>query len=93
MLNCIWGDELKKFLVMIERKSSFTGDFIQAHREYLQQLRENHLLIQAGGFEDGTGGAYVLVADSKEQALDIVRHDPMNRENEAVYKVKEWNMN
>lgn len=91
--NYKWGDELKKFLVFIERKPSFTGHSIQAHREFLQRVRENQVLIQAGGFEDGTGGAYVLAATSIEEAYEIIRKDPMNRENEAVYTVKQWNMN
>ena len=84
---------MKNFLVVIERKPAFTGQSIQAHREYLQQLRKNQVLIQAGAFEDGTGGAYVLAAASLEEAYEITRKDPMNIENEAVYIVKQWNMN
>ncbi|MCM3726653.1 YciI family protein [Neobacillus cucumis] len=82
---------MKKYLVLIERKPSFTGDFIQGHREFLQNLREVQTLITAGGFEDQTGGAYVLQANSLEEARMVVKNDPMNHENESVYKVKEWN--
>ncbi|MFD0828271.1 YciI family protein [Neobacillus sp. M.A.Huq-85] len=84
---------MKKYLVLIERKPSFTGDYIQVHREFLQSLREQQLLIIAGGFEDQTGGAYVVTADSLEEAKSLVNKDPMNQENESVYTVKEWNAN
>ena len=82
---------MKKYLVLIERKPSFTGNFIQGHREFLQNLREVQTLISAGGFEDQTGGAYVLQANSLEEARMVVKNDPMNQENESVYRVKEWN--
>ncbi|TWE05170.1 hypothetical protein FB550_103346 [Neobacillus bataviensis] len=36
---------MKKYLVLIERKPSFTGNFIQGHREFLQNLREVQTLI------------------------------------------------
>jgi len=83
---------MKKYLVLIERKPSFTGNFIKDHREFLQNLREVQTLITAGGFEDQTGGAYVLQANSLEEARMVVKNDPMNHENESVYKVKEWNV-
>ena len=44
----------------IERKPTFTGNFIQGHRDFLQGLRETQTLIIIGGFEDQTGGAYVI---------------------------------
>lgn len=84
---------MKKFLVLVERKPSFTGSFIQGHREFLQNLKGTQTLITAGGFEDQTGGAYVLQADSLEKARNIADQDPMNQENESVYTIKEWNAN
>jgi uncharacterized protein YciI len=82
-----------KYLVWIERKPTFTGNFIHGHREFLQSLREVQTLITAGGFTDQTGGAYVLQADSIEEASNIVKNDPLNQENESVYTIKEWNAN
>ncbi|MBI0578766.1 hypothetical protein IEC97_15485 [Neobacillus cucumis] len=84
---------MKKYLVLIERKPSFTGSYIQGHREFLQSLREQQLLIIAGGFEDQTGGAYAVIADSLEEVQNLVSKDPMNKENESVYTIKEWNAN
>jgi uncharacterized protein YciI len=84
---------MRKYLVWIERKPTFTGNFIQGHREFLQSLREVQKLITAGGFTDQTGGAYVLQADSIEEASNIVKNDPLNQEYESVYTIKEWNVN
>ncbi|WP_017729156.1 YciI family protein [Halalkalibacterium ligniniphilum] len=83
---------MKKFLVVIERKPSFTGTFIQGHRDFLKQLRESGELVVAGAFTDQSGGAYVVQAASLEEATSIASRDPMNEKNEAVYKVKEWNL-
>ncbi len=76
---------------MIERKPTFTGNMLQGHRQFLQDLKEETLVI-AGGFADQSGGAYILQVGSLEEARIIVDSDPMNHENEAVYNVKEWNI-
>ncbi|MGO4890379.1 YciI family protein [Anaerobacillus sp. MEB173] len=81
---------MKKFLVMIERKPTFTGSLLQGHREFLGNLKGTSL-VYAGGFEDQSGGAYVIQANSLEEAQKIVSNDPMNEENETVYKLKQWN--
>ncbi len=81
---------MKKFLVMIERNPSFTGNFIQGHREFLQELMKNEKLVMAGGFADQTGGAYVLTSSSTEEAEALVKEDPMNQDGECHYSMKEW---
>jgi uncharacterized protein len=81
---------MKKFLVTIERKPTFNGDSIPAHREFLQRIKGTDTLLMAGGFEDQTGGAYVIQASTLEEAKEIVSTDPMYKENESVYSVKEW---
>jgi uncharacterized protein YciI len=82
---------LKQFLVIIERKPSFTGNSLQGHREFLQKLRNDNVLKVAGGFEDQTGGAYVIQTDSLGAAVNIVNQDPMKIENDAIFTIKEWN--
>ncbi|WP_043929735.1 YciI family protein [Bacillus sp. EB01] len=84
---------MKKYLVFIERKPSFTGNLIPGHREFLGKLKESERLLTAGAFEDHTGGAYVLSAESLEEARETVSKDPMNDESEATYKIREWNAN
>jgi uncharacterized protein len=83
---------MEKFLVMIERKPTFTGSSIPEHREFLQRLKETDTLLMAGGYSDQTGGAYVIQAASLEAAKNIVITDPMYEENESVYSIKEWNV-
>lgn len=82
---------MKQFLVITQRKPSFTGNSIEGHRSFLQKLRNDHVLIVAGGFQDQTGGAYVIEADSLEAATEIINADPMKMEAEAIYTIKEWN--
>ncbi|WKB36082.1 hypothetical protein QS257_02005 [Terrilactibacillus sp. S3-3] len=75
---------MKRFLVTIARKPSFTGDSIQGHRHYLQKLRQSNILHDAGGFADQTGGAYVIQTDALEKANKIVQMDPMYIEKTSV---------
>lgn len=84
---------MKKFLVMIQRKPSFTGESIQGHREFLKSQKETDNLFLAGGFEDASGGAYVLQANSLEEASNMLKNDPMYQENESVYTIKQWKIN
>ncbi|HBI04142.1 MAG TPA: hypothetical protein DDY49_08965 [Paenibacillaceae bacterium] len=82
---------MNKYLVFIQRKSTFQGDAIPAHREYLQTLRQEGTLVMAGGFIDQTGGAYLVQAENIDRARQLVQQDPMFVENECIYQVKEWN--
>lgn len=82
---------MKKFLVYIERKSTFTGNSIPGHLIFIQGLREEGILLWAGGFTDQTGGAYVVQAETLEEVTETIHKDPMYQENECVYHVKEWN--
>jgi uncharacterized protein len=86
------GDDMKKFLVVIERKPSFTGKSIPGHREFLQELTRNEKLVLAGGFANQSGGAYVLQSSTIEEAEILVGHDPMNQEGDCKYSIKEWSI-
>lgn len=83
---------MSTYIVLIERKPTFTGDAIPGHREFLKGLKESGTLIQAGGFTDQTGGAYSLKTSSIEKAKEIVSTDPMSQNDECIYSVKEWNL-
>ena len=50
-----WGDDMKKYLVFIERKESFAGESIPEHRTFVQDLRERDVLVSAGAFTDQSG--------------------------------------
>ena len=81
---------MKRFLVFIKRKPSYSGEFLQGHENFLKSLREKDVLNEAGGFEDQTGGAYVIQDKSLSEAKAIVANDPMNNEQDTVYTIKEW---
>lgn len=83
---------MNTYIVWIERKSTFTGNAIPGHREFLKELKESGKLVQAGGFADQTGGAYSLKASSFEETKEIISADPMNQNDECIYSVKEWNV-
>ncbi len=52
-----------KYLVMTIRGQHFDPDAVPAHYEFLDRLRAEGALEQAGPFTDRTGGAYVLAAE------------------------------
>ncbi|AGT31775.1 MULTISPECIES: YciI family protein [Geobacillus] len=84
---------MNKYLVLIRRTNEFTGRTLPAHRDFLAELKESGTLLLAGGFADQTGGAYILQCSSQSEAEAIIRRDPMNDPNEAVYELKQWNAN
>ena len=48
-----------------------------AHRTYLRTFLENGQLRAAGPFADDAGALWVVEADSKAAASEIVRNDPL----------------
>lgn len=83
---------MKHFLVMAMRKPGFSDAVIQPHRDFLAQLRAQGKLLLAGGFSDGSGGAYVLQdVDSLAQARALVDRDPLVLQDASELTVHEWN--
>ena len=81
-----------RYLVMAMRTPAFDPAQGPAHQAYLQRLRERGVLMLAGGFADGSGGAYVLehVADLAE-ARAIAAADPLHASGSSVLTVHAWN--
>lgn len=80
------------YLVMAMRTPAFPESVIQPHRDFLATLRERGLLERAGGFGDGSGGAYVLKnVDSLAQAQAIVAEDPLALQAASELTVYAWN--
>ena len=80
-----------KYLVLTRRGPSFDPDVIPAHYEFLDELRHRGLLEQAGPFTDKTGGAYVLNADSLNEAIALADQDPLQARRCSTIEVLEWN--
>ena len=76
---------------MTIRRPTFDPDAIPAHYEFLQSLRDQGMLEQAGPFTDSSGGAYVLSAASLDEARDLAEQDPLHLRSCSTVTVREWN--
>ena len=83
---------MKLYLVMAIRKADFPADVVGPHKDWLINLKVEGQLHMAGGFTDGSGGAYILKhLDSLEQARALVATDPLALRNASELTVYEWN--
>ncbi|MFI9502813.1 YciI family protein [Nocardia sp. NPDC052566] len=81
---------MNKYLVMAMRTPNFDPAVIGPHREFLDGLIERGHLVESGRFTDGTGGAYVLYAESLDAARELVRTDPVHTTGSSELTVYEW---
>ncbi|PZP63166.1 MAG: hypothetical protein DI597_03780 [Pseudoxanthomonas spadix] len=82
---------MKLYLVMAIRKADFPADVVGPHKDWLINLKVEGQLHMAGGFTDGSGGAYILKnLDSLEQARALVATDPLALRNASELTVYEW---
>lgn len=83
---------MKRYLVMAMRTASFNASVIAPHLAFLDELRSQGKLLITGGFEDASGGAYVLEnLVSLDEARAIVARDPLNDGGASELTVYEWN--
>ena len=80
-----------KYLVLTIRKPEFNADFVPAHYTFLDGLRADGSLEQAGPFTDRSGGAYVIAAQNLDEARRIAERDPLHISNSSTVTVHEWN--
>lgn len=81
---------MNRYLVMAMRLPVFDTGQIGPHRDFLDGLRAQGRLEQAGGFGDGSGGAYVLRAASLEEARALALCDPLHLTGSSRIEVYEW---
>jgi uncharacterized protein YciI len=79
-----------KYLVLTIRKPEFNADFVPAHYAFLDGLRAEGSLEQAGPFTDRSGGAYVIAAQNLDEAWRIAERDPLHISNSSAVTVHEW---
>ncbi|WP_228001551.1 YciI family protein [Nocardia australiensis] len=79
-----------KYLVMAMRTPHFDTAVIEPHRDFLAALLERGQLCESGHFTDGTGGAYVIYADTFETAREIAFTDPVHTTGSSELTVYEW---
>ena len=78
------------YLVMAMRTPQFDPSVIDLHSAFLDRLREEGVLEKAGPFTDRSGGAYLLKADSLEEAEAIAFRDPVHTTKSSIVTVYEW---
>jgi uncharacterized protein YciI len=82
---------MKRFLVMLMRRPQIDLAVIPLHRQFLDTLREQARNEMSGSFADQSGGAYLLRAESLEEALEIAHSDPAHTSGGWDVTVYEWN--
>lgn len=80
-----------RYLILAMRTPQFQQSVIDAHKDYLAQLRANGTLELAGPFTDKSGGAYVISAPSLREAQAIAFDDPIHTSGSSNVSVYEWN--
>ncbi|NUS37725.1 MAG: hypothetical protein HOQ02_01695 [Lysobacter sp.] len=81
---------MKRFLVLTLRTPRFDPAVIAPHYAHLETLRERGVLEAWGPFADRSGGAYVLRADSLEDAQAMAFADPLHASGASDVSVREW---
>ena len=82
---------MKRFLVMLMRRPQLDPAVIPLHQQFLGALREQGRNEMSGGFADKSGGAYLLRAESLEEAMAIAHSDPAHTSGGWDVTVYEWN--
>ena len=79
-----------RYLVMVMRTPNFQASLINAHKDFLEELRQNGSMEMSGPFTDKTGGAYLIKADSLEAAEALAFADPLHTSGSSQISVYEW---
>jgi uncharacterized protein len=80
-----------RYLVTAFRTPQFQPSVVEAHRDFLDRLREQGKLELAGPFTDQSGGAYLLRAADLEEAKALAFADPIHTTKSSIVTVYEWN--
>lgn len=78
------------FLILTTRTPRFNPEMIARHYEHLDRLAAKGQLGLSGAFTDATGGAYVVTAETMEEARAIAAVDPLIASGSSTAAVKEW---
>ncbi|NKY86953.1 YciI family protein [Nocardia veterana] len=81
---------MTKYLVLAMRTSTWSDAVIEPHRQWLAEVRARGQLDCTGRFTDGSGGAYVVLADNLSAARELVFTDPIHTTGASALTVHEW---
>ena len=75
------------YIYILHDEKPLNETIILAHVNYLKQLRLESRLVLCGPFTDHPGGMVVIEASSKEEAMEIAKHDPFILEKYKSYEL------
>jgi len=78
-------------LFLLCEQKNFQINVIDDHYRFLDGLHVKGILELAGPFADKSGGAYLLRADSFDEAQRIAMQDPVYTSKSSTITVYEWN--
>lgn len=82
---------MKQYLVLVMRTPNFDVSLVDAHMQFIAELRSADRIGLSGGFSDKSGGAYLLHARSLDEATAIAQRDPLHLAKSSLVTVYEWN--
>jgi len=83
---------MKRFLVLTMRTARFDPATIPAHYAHLDTLKAAGKLEAFGPFTDKSGGAYLVRAESLQDARALAFADPVALTGSSEVTVREWNV-
>ncbi|TAM99838.1 MAG: hypothetical protein EPN40_04705 [Rhodanobacteraceae bacterium] len=83
---------MKCFLVLAMRIPRFDPAVIPAHYAHLDALKVDGRLEAFGPFPDKSGGAYLVRAESLQDAQVLAFADPVYLTGSSEVTVREWNV-
>ena len=81
---------MNRYLVLLMRRPQLDPAVVPLHREFLETLRAQGRNELSGPFGDQSGGAYLLRAESFDEALAIAHRDPAHTSGGWDIAVHEW---
>jgi uncharacterized protein YciI len=81
---------MNRYLVTLIRRPDSDLAVVAKHQRYLEDLRAQGHNEMSGAFGDKSGGAYVMRAESLDQALEIAYRDPAHVSQGWDVTVREW---
>lgn len=83
---------MKQYLILAMRTSKFDANVLAAHGAHLDALKDRGIMEASGPFTDQSGGAYLIRAQSLEDAHAIAFADPLHVTGSSAITVREWDV-
>ncbi|MFK2900334.1 hypothetical protein ISP15_08305 [Dyella jejuensis] len=81
---------MHRYLVILHRRPQFEPAVVPLHQQFLEELRAQGRNEMSGPFGDKSGGAYLLRAQSLEEAQTIAHSDPAHTSGGWDITLYEW---